>query len=502
MNLIQMQDRFRGLPDSALHTAASQPGQYQFLAMAEMAERQKIRGAHAAQAQEAQPTVAQRIMGGNDVPAVESPRMDIGGLAAASNRGDMQPAIGMYKGGLVPATGMAQGGEPPAAPEVPAGFQRMPDGSVREIEKVEVLGQRGRAPEPSKQLAPAGDTIYDMLRGTGLFKDSGGMFGPSRANRASMLDEFGAKYEAATPADRIAPMLAAQVQDRERNTQMENRDRWLALAQAGLGAAAGTSQDFLTNIVGGAQAGLGALRAGMTESERRNAAVQARGDSLEQARMAQEAVNAAARRRSLDLSIGIESDAEKADQTLATNMYGDRIKLDAEKDMLGRRLTSEERRNAADNAAAYRRAALNESGANYRAGVSEAGANSRAQLSANVQRAEINQRANLDRLNRDDRAKGAIGSEFADLTTRLASAYKLGETAMNAPAAARAWEAEAKRLVARYNLPTYYASMSMNPFAAESSVPAAPKKGSMTREEFARALAANPQAGGTRAAQD
>ncbi len=463
MNLIQMQDRLRGLPDSALNAAASQPGQFQFLAMAEMAERQKVRGAYAQHAQAAAPTVAQRIMGGNDVPEVQSPRMDIGGLAAASNRGDMQPAIGMATGGAVPR-----------APEL-----------------VVVTGQQAVKPEPPPQLELPGDNALTRYLGTGQYDDSGGYVGPSRANLSSQLGEYLAKITGAAPVDRVAPMLAAQAQDRERNAQMENRDKWLALAQAGLGAAAGTSQDFLTNIVGGAQAGLGALRTGMTESERRNAAVQTRADALEQVRMTQEAANAAAQRRALDLSMGVETGFEGDALKMAGSLLSDENKIKAEEKMLGRRLTSEERRNAADNAAAYRRAVLN-----------EAGANSRAQLSASVQRAELAQRASFDRLNRDDRAKSAIGSEFADLTTRLASAYKLGETALNAPAAARAWEAEAKRLVARYQLPASYASMDMNPFAAEPAVPAAPKKGSMTREEFARALAASPQAGGNRAAQD
>jgi hypothetical protein len=171
--------------------------------------------------------------------------------------------------------------------------------------------------------------------------------------------------------------------------------------------------------------------------------------------------------------------------------------------MLGRRLTSEERVAAARNAASLREAQLRASTDRYLGGLSAETSRANAALSASVQRAELNQRAATDRLTRDDRAKGMIGSEFADLTTRLASAYKLGETAMNAPAAARAWEAEAKRLVARYNLPASYASMAMNPFAAEPSAPpAALRPGEMTRSQFEKAAAANPQAGGARAAQD
>jgi hypothetical protein len=124
-------------------------------------------------------------------------------------------------------------------------------------------------------------------------------------------------------------MLAAQAQDRERNAQMENRDKWLALAQAGLGAAAGTSQDFLTNIVGGAQAGLGALRTGMAESERRNTAVQTRADALEQARMNQEAANAAAQRLALGLAMGAETGFEGDALKMAGSLLSDENKIKA-----------------------------------------------------------------------------------------------------------------------------------------------------------------------------
>lgn len=493
MNLIQMQDHFRGMPDSALHTSASQPGQYQFLAMAEIAERQKIRGAHASQVQASQPTVAQRIMGGNDVPPVESPRMDIGGLAAASNRGDAQPAIGMYAGGKVPAAiGSVQAN---GVPSVPEGFQRMPDGTVRKIDNVEVVSPRTVKPEPPAQKEPDGDTIYDMLKGTGLFAESGGMFGQSRANRASMLDEFGAKYAAADSVDRITPMLAAQTQERQRNTQMENRDRWLALAQAGLGAAAGTSQDFLTNVVGGAQAGLGALRTGMTEAERRNAAVQTRGDALEQARMTQEAAGAAARRRALDLSLGIESDAEKNDQALATNLYGDRIKLDAEKDinasrilseelMSDRRLTSEERRNIADNASRermnresnandWRKAVLSGGISTRIAGINEAGANARAGMNRDLQRAQLG----ADTIQR-------FSAQADDVADSIASRYKFSDpttavTPVMLSAMAQEYTRRVLPIAQAYGVPGEI--VRNNPFAAPPPAPVTPPPKAVNR---------------------
>ncbi len=379
MNLIQMQDRLRGLPDSALQTAASQPGQYQFLALAEMAERQKVRGAYAQEAQAAAPTVAQRIMGGNDVPEVQSPRMDIGGLAAASNRGDMQPAIGMNQGGLVTAAiGMQAGGPTPTA-DVPEGYQRMADGSVREIEKVKVLAQRAKPKETeAAEIDPY--NWFNKLAGAGPFKGSGGLMDPFRQGVQYLTDQYSQKVKDAAPVDRVAPMLAAQAQDRARNAELEKRDRWLALAQAGLSAAANASPDFLTNLVGGAQAGLGALRAGMTESEKRSAALQTRSDALEQVRMTQEANNALAERQALGVGMQTNAGIEAAglaaanrltenDMTNAAAM--ERTEVQNAGELERANITADTQRFTARLSAntSLRTAALNESGANARAGM-------------------------------------------------------------------------------------------------------------------------------------
>jgi len=218
MNLLQLQDRMKGMPDTALQTAANMPGEHQFLAMAELAERQRIRGAYANQAQQAQPTVAERIMGGNPVAPVESPRADIGGLAAASNRGDMQPALKMAQGGAVPSTYyMADGGKVP--------------------ERVIVTAQQGQ-----DQLDPY--NRYNQVSGSGPYET--GLIDAFRGNIGSLVDQFMLKSKEAAPPDRVSALLAAQEQDRARNAEMEKRDKWLALAQAGLGMAAGNSPNFLT----------------------------------------------------------------------------------------------------------------------------------------------------------------------------------------------------------------------------------------------------------------
>ncbi len=452
MNLIQLQDRMKGLPDTALQTAANMPGEHQFLAMAELAERQRIRGAYANQAQQAQPTVAERIMGGNPVAPVESPRADIGGLAAASNRGDMQPALKMAQGGAVPSTYyMADGGKVP--------------------ERVIVTAQQGQ-----DQLDPY--NRYNQMFGSGPYDT--GLIDPARGNIGSLVDQLTRQTKEAMPPDRVAAMLAAQEQDRARNAEMEKRDKWLALAQAGLGMAAGNSPDFLTNVVGGAQAGLGALRQGMTEAEKRQAAVQARADALEKARMDQEARNAQAMQQ----------------------VYGRGFEANSGVELQGLRAAGAMTEADMQNAAAMERLGATNAADMARAQLSAATQRYTAQLSAATQRAELAWRQRLEGLKRSDAEKARIGEGFGTITARVAAAFKVTDNPANAAMAANAWRADAKSFAARNNLPAEYASDQFNPFAeaAKAVSPSATAKGAMTREEFAKQYTAGP--GGARAAAD
>jgi hypothetical protein len=452
MNLLQLQDRMKGMPDTALQTAANMPGEHQFLAMAELAERQRIRGAYANQAQQAQPTVAERIMGGNPVAPVESPRADIGGLAAASNRGDMQPALKMAQGGAVPSTYyMADGGKVP--------------------ERVIVTAQQGQ-----DQLDPY--NRYNQVSGSGPYET--GLIDAFRGNIGSLVDQFMLKSKEAAPPDRVSALLAAQDQDRIRNAEMEKRDKWLALAQAGLGMAAGNSSDFLTNVVGGAQAGLGALRQGMTEAEKRQAGLQARSDMLEKARMEQEAQRAQADRAALGLGFQANSGVELQGLRAAGDMTAADIQ----------------------NAAAMDRTMAQNSAELQRAQISAATQRYTAQLNAGVQRAELAWRQRVDGLNRSDAEKARIGEGFGTITARVAAAFKVTDNPANAAMAANAWRADAKSFAARNGLPAEYASDQFNPFAeaAKAVSPSATAKGAMTREEFAKQYTAGP--GGARAAAD
>jgi hypothetical protein len=344
VNILQLQDRMKGLPDSALQAAATMPGGHQFLAMAELAERQRIRGAYANQAQQAQPTVAERIMGGNPVPPVESPRADIGGLAAASNRGDMQPALKMAQGGAVPSTYyMAEGGKVP--------------------EQVIVTAQQGQ-----DQLDPY--NRYNQMFGSGPYDT--GLIDPARGNIGSLVDQLTRQTKEAMPEDRVAAMLAAQDQDRARNAEMEKRDRWLALAQAGAAMAAGNSPDFLTNVAGGAQAGLASLRQGMTEAEKRQAAVQTRGDALEKARMDQEARNAQAMQQVYGSGFQANSGVELAGLRAAGDMTAADIQNDAAMDRTVASIGADMARARLDAATRIKITQLNEWGQTSRASAENA----------------------------------------------------------------------------------------------------------------------------------
>ena len=454
MNILQLQDRMKGLPDTALQTAASMPGEHQFLAVAELAERQRIRGAYANQAQQAQPTVAQRIMGGNPVAPVESPRADIGGLAAASNRGEMQPALGMYSGGAVPsAYYMQTGGKVP--------------------EKIVVTGQQGET-----QVDPYNQ--YNRVFGAGPYET--GLIDPARGNVGSLVDDLMLKTKEAAPPDRVAALLAAQDQDRARNAEMEKRDKWLALAQAGLGMAAGNSSDFLTNVVGGAQAGLGALRGSMTEAEKRQAGLQARSDALEKARMEQEARNAQAMQQVLGRGFEANSGVELAGLRAAGDMTAADIQ----------------------NAAAMERLGVSTAADLKQAGISAATQRYTAQLSASMRKAELAQQKELSRLSRGDAEKARLAEGFGAIGSRIGQTYKIADKPENAVKAYQHWKAEALGYAQRNRLPAEYASDANNPFydAAQEVLATMPssKPGAMSKEEFAKQFTAGQ--GGTRAAQD
>ena len=460
LNIIQLQDRLKGMPDSALQTAATMPGEHQILAMAELAERQRIRGAYAnSQGQAQQQTVAERLTAGGQIPEVQSPRPDMGGLAAASNRGDMQPALGMYSGGAVPsAYYMEKGGVTPPAPKGAS---------------YTVRGLQGET-----QVDPY--NRYNQVFGAGPYET--GFIDTARGNVGALVDDLTRKTQEAAPPDRVTALLAAQEQDRARNAEMAKRDKWMALAQAGIGMASGNSPNFLTNVAAGGQAGLAALRQGMTEAEKRQAALQQRGDGLEKARMEQEARNAQAMQQVLGRGFEANSGVELAGLRAAGDMTAADIQ----------------------NAAAMERLGVSTAADLKQAGISAATQRYTAQLSASVRRAELAQQKELDRLNRGDAEKARLAEGFGAIGARIGQTYKIADKPENAVKAYQHWRAEALGYAQRNRLPAEYASDTNNPFydAAQEVIAAMPKAkpGAMSKEEFAKQYTASQ--GGTRAAQD
>lgn len=315
-NLIEMQDMLKRLSDSDLAVAAQTPGAPQFLAVAEMTERARMRQAYAKEAgKSANMTVAERLsqgatnssVAGNVAAANAAPQ----GMAAAA------PVQGYAEGGLV--RGYANGGP------------------VQRAAPVTVMGQRQEAvPLPTLDQYMAAQMPY--LDGI-----------------STMATDAAQRIRAAQGPDRIAPRLEALAAQEARDQEALRRDKWMALAQAGLAAAAGQSPNFLSNVVTGANAGLGALSGAFDRGAARDTARTARSDTLENLRM-------------------------QAEQTLAgqlATLYG--RQFDAEsagtREAVGRAVTGQEGEfgrnaqaaiNAADNIAAMQRARLQESGATGR----------------------------------------------------------------------------------------------------------------------------------------
>lgn len=449
LNIIQLQDRLKGLPDSALQAAATMPGEHQILAMAEMAERQRIRGAYANSQQQAQPTVMDRLTAGGEIPEVRNQRPDMGALAAASNQGAMQPAIGMAQGGAVYPSHMQAAG--PVEPLGQAG------------EKITVTADMLKSPEVKQlQLDPYSDAA--MIEGYGAYKDSGGLSGFARRNLADAQDAYMQSIRENMQANPYTAMLAAQEQDRARNEQLAKRDRWLALAQAGLGMAAGNSPNFLTNVAAGGQAGLAALRQGNTEAERRQAMLQQRTDMLQAAGSTIEGNNAQAMRAGFGNSFNAETQLGNTTLQGSLSAFANQKTREHQSDEASKERGFRAAEGAADRAARLKIAQINEAGATARAN---------AQLEAEKNRLTEARQETWARL---------YGSVIESVTN---SFFKEGETPSPAAQAqaSRTYMARALPLARQYGIPAEFVAannpfaLQQNPTGSEQSGKAAPPRG-------------------------
>lgn len=283
MNLITMQDAIRGLPDSDLMVAANQPGMHQFLAFGEMAERKRVRESYEKAKAKAQPTVAERLSAPMMAPQMQAAQTP-GGLAAAAPQG-------YAHGGLVRK--YAEGGVV-RHPDVTVIAPR-PQVPVQE----EVAVEEPELPKPK---------LMDMSYMASL-----------QAAAQPTIDEIGMTWAdlqrrlvEMRPADRTQAALDAVQEQATRDAQRDQRDKWLALAAAGLGAASAKSPDFLTNLVQGGVSGLEALVGANTAQAQR-----------EQARVTrEEAARRAQAERELAL-YGIDSRAVTSGTEAVTRTQGD-----------------------------------------------------------------------------------------------------------------------------------------------------------------------------------
>lgn len=452
LNIIQMQDRLKSLPDSALQTASTMPGEHQILALAELSERQRIRGAYANnQAQAQQQTVAERLTAGGQIPEVQSPRPDMGGLAAASNRGDMQPALGMYSGGAVPsAYYMEKGGDIPSANAPPQG-----SGLPKETELVTVEEQRRKAQEITQRQLPQ-DNLFNMITGLGAYKNSGGYARPMREQFADSQQAYEQSVKDNLQENPYTAMIAAQEQDRARNAEMAKRDKWMALAQAGIGMASGNSPNFLTNVAAGGQAGLAALRQGMSEAEKRQAALQQRGDLLQAAGSTIQGNNAAAMR-------GVAREGFVGETAMGRDIFSQGMGAQREEEARGHQskeaaLDRGFRANegAAERAARLKIAQINEAGATAR---------NNATLAAQAARLSVEKGESWSRM-------------YGNVIESVGNTYfKEGTNPLPATQAqaSKAYLAQALALARQYGIPADFV-VANNPFALQAAPAAAGEK--------------------------
>jgi hypothetical protein len=211
-----------------------------------------------------------------------------------------------------------------------------------------------------------------MMAGLGAFRNSGGYFAPMRDQYDERMDMYKQGVEQNLQANPYAAMIAAQEQDRTRNAEMSKRDNWLALAQAGLGMAAGNSSDFLTNVAAGGQQGLAALRQGMTEAEKRQAALQQRGDLLQAAGSTIEGNNAAAMRALAAAGFTSGTAMDRDIYTQAGGALREELTREANIAEAARERVFRGNESAAERTTRIRIAQLNEDGANSRAGTEAA----------------------------------------------------------------------------------------------------------------------------------
>jgi hypothetical protein len=262
-NLLELQDQVGRLSDSDLTVVANKPGAHQIVAFAELAQRQRMRQAMSSMPQGGG-TIAQRLSQGAPLSTAQEPT----GTPQSAGVGAYVARQNFAAGGAVQATRnhFDEGG---AVQTVPG---------VTNMGTVTVTGRKDPEAEPIP-FTPMDMSVARnfMDFATPYADDTESKWGRSKTELREMR-----------PQDRVSPLLSAIQAAAQNDEQALARDRWFALAQAGLAAAAGQSPDFLTNVAMGANTGLGALRGAYDSDTARRTARDKRTDELTRAQMLSE----------------------------------------------------------------------------------------------------------------------------------------------------------------------------------------------------------------------
>lgn len=252
MNIIQQQDRLKSLPEEVLIEYIANPtGEVPtFLALGEIERRKVMRNKYAAQQAE-QPPVAEQIVQESMTARMPRPMDMVGGLG----RSNRQEALRRETA-------------PPMAPSGDAGITALPTPNVgQNYARGGVVG-----------YAVGGSTDYDDYTRALTFSDDAGSyteegmivddegitFDPLSNNAGPNVYE-GIKAEQAALADVFGLQSSEDFYGAEREAIQAERDKYagdkdsalnMALINAGLGIAGGTSSNALENIASGAQTGV------------------------------------------------------------------------------------------------------------------------------------------------------------------------------------------------------------------------------------------------------
>ena len=207
MNILEMEDMVKGLPDQVLTQYAQFPDPQipQFLALSEMQRRQDMRQRFQAQQQGMEPTVKDQILQGGIASAMPqgAPPMDQGMAPPMAPQGPMGPEMGppqgpvmAYRGGMMPYT-MSDGGM------VPGGIVQMYDGRVvpnesRAARRIRLTAERNAALQAG-DIETANEIERQLRIGTSAGTLSRGAAAQQAAINQPMFERMGIVPTMETP---------------------------------------------------------------------------------------------------------------------------------------------------------------------------------------------------------------------------------------------------------------------------------------------------------------